>query len=171
MGSTPTFGNFQAEQLLSLFLSECTSIMLKKTLSKRISLNNIQIVLIALLIIGGRLVINFSQRIIEGQEKLAEQNRLEAEISALQEENRNLEALKIYYNSPAFVEAWAHHEGKMVRPNETLIIPIYNAPTETQQIEETSERVPIKEDIPTWLVWWSLFFENLPNSNLTDLDS
>ena len=128
--------------------------------SRRLPLSNLQIVLIALIVIGGRLVIDFSQRIIEGQEKMLEQHRLEAEIAALEEEQRQLEALKTYYNSPAFVDAWAHNEGKMVRPGEVIIIPVYDAPTDQPEPVLVTEQPD--ENIPPWKVWWSLFFSSSP---------
>lgn len=126
-------------------------------------LTNLQIILIALIVVGGRLAVDFSQRIIEGQEKLSEQRSLEAEIDSLEEEQKQLEAVKTYYNSPAFTEEWAHSEGKMVRPGEKLVIPIYDDPNQAVPVAPISDPV---EPLPAWRVWWTLFFDTPPPGNL-----
>ena len=43
-------------------------------------LTNVQVILLALVVIGGRLVIDFSQRIVEGQQKVEEQEQLDEQI-------------------------------------------------------------------------------------------
>jgi cell division protein FtsB len=123
-------------------------------------LSNWQIILVALLVVGGRLVLDFSQRIIEGQQKVSEQRQLEAELDALLQEHDDLEAAKLYYNSPAFIEAWAHNEGKMVRDGETLVVPLY-AQTPRPPVTSAVEQQP-EAHIPTWHVWWTLFFDSPP---------
>lgn len=126
----------------------------------RFQLSNWQIVMIALIVVGGRLIIDFSQRIVEGQQKLAEQAALEEEIAQLEQEHRELLAAKAYYSSPAFVESWAHDEGKMVRDGEILIVPAYTGQTDpaaqanNPQLEEIT--------LPPWQVWWTIFFDNPP---------
>lgn len=125
-------------------------------LSRRIPLNNLQIILIALVIVSGRLIIDFSQRILEGQSKIAEQNALEAKITELTQEQRDLEATKSYYGSPAYVEAWAHDHGKMVREGEVLVIPAYDKYARSGLTVTSLEPV---RPMPVWQVWWSLFFD------------
>ncbi len=129
-------------------------------LFRRIRLTNWQIILIALVVVGGRLVIDFSQRIVEGQQKAAEQRQLEAEIAALVREQKDLEAAKAYYASPAFVEAWAHNEGKMVREGEVLVVPLY----ERAELATASSPVgqPASPSVAPWAVWWTLFFDSAP---------
>src|SRR5690349_13169145 len=110
---------------------------------RRLPLSNLQIILIALIVVGGRLAIDFSQRIIEGQQKIGDQQELEAEVQQLQDEEHQLEAEKAYYSSPLFVEAWAHDEGKMVRDGERLIVPVYeDVPPTSQQASTSSENSP-----------------------------
>ncbi|HOA22810.1 MAG TPA: septum formation initiator family protein [Aggregatilineales bacterium] len=130
---------------------------------RRMRLTNWQIILIALVIFGGRLVFDFSERIIDGQQKVDEQRRLEAEIEALLEEQRRLEAEKAYYSSPAYVEAWAHSEGKMVRDGEVLVVPLYERPTPEPLVAIAPQQQP-QSDQPfsSWRVWWSLFFDDPP---------
>ncbi|HEC21567.1 MAG TPA: hypothetical protein ENI95_01475 [Chloroflexi bacterium] len=129
--------------------------------SRRLPLSNAQIILLALLMVGGRLIIDFSQRIVEGQQKLAEERQLEAEIEALLEEQQALEEAKSYYSSPAFVEDWAHDQGKMVREGETLVIPLYEWPEE--QLAVTPAPPEESPPLPSWLIWWTLFFDNPPS--------
>lgn len=126
---------------------------------RRIPLSNLQIVLLALAVVGGRLIFDFTQRILEGQGKVTEQRELEAEIATLTQEQQRLEAEKAYYGSPAYIEAWAHDQGKMVRDGEILVIPQFDQTTQTG-IAVTS---PDTVKSPTvWHIWWSLFFDGPP---------
>src|SRR5262245_46833000 len=92
---------------------------------QRLPLSNLQIMLILLIVVGIRLAFDVSQRIVEGQQKIAEQRILEARIAELEREREMLEADKAYYSSPTYIEAWAHDEGKMVRDGEKLVVPVY----------------------------------------------
>lgn len=128
----------------------------------RIRLNNWQIVLIALIIVGGRLVLDFSRRIIEGQQKVTEQLRLELEIEALLAEQRQLEAEKLYYSSDIFVEDWAHSEGKMVRAGEVLVIPVTDGNAAiTEEAYQPDIRSP-ETPLSPWKIWWFIFFDSPP---------
>jgi cell division protein FtsB len=127
---------------------------------RRFPLSNLQIILMVLIVIGGRLAIDFSQRIIEGQQKIGEQQELEAEIAGLQAEQRALEADKAFYSSPDYIETWAHDEGKMVRDGERLIVPVYEDIPEVA--EGTDNPTATSAPIPTWQVWWTLFFDAPP---------
>src|SRR5689334_11560329 len=64
----------------------------------RLSLSNMQIILVLLTVIGGRLVIDFGQRIVDGQNKVAQMERLEADIQAQQYQQQQLEENKAYYS-------------------------------------------------------------------------
>ena len=126
---------------------------------RRIPLTNLQIILIALLVVGVRLVIDFSQRVVEGQRKLAEQRQLEETIAALIEERQLLESAKAYYSSTAYVETWAHDEGKMVREGETLVIPVYSQQV-TASTPPLAPFVGERAETPLfWQIWWALFFD------------
>lgn len=126
----------------------------------RLPLTNWQIILIVLIVIGGRLALDLGQRIVEGQQKVAQQRQLEAELAALMQERKQLEAAKAYYGSPAFVEAWAHNEGKMVRDGEVLVIPIYEHPAQPASVSATP--LSAEQAVPPWHVWWMLFFDSPP---------
>ena len=129
----------------------------------RLPLTNIQIISIALVIVGGRLFIDFSQRVIEGQQMLAEQKRLEADIERLLDEQQTLQSDKAYYNSAAYVETWAHDKGKMVRPLETLIVPLYDDTAAATGVSPASQFSP-QSAVPKWYYWWVLFFDSPPST-------
>lgn len=134
--------------------------------SWNLRLTNWQIILIALVVIGGRLVFDFSNRILEGQEKSSEERTLEAEIERLLAEQRNLEVARAYYSSPAYVEEWAHSEGKMVRSGEKIVIPLYDRAAAPAVDSAPSEQAPAVDDavasLSPWQIWWSLFFDSPP---------
>lgn len=126
---------------------------------KRSPLSSAQIILIVVAIVSVRLALDFGQRIVEGKQKIAEQRQLEAEIQALLAEQATLEALKTYYSSDAFVEAWAHNQGKMVHDGEVLVIPILlGEPSPTPALLPESQ-----VSLSPWQVWWLLFFDSLPS--------
>lgn len=131
---------------------------------RRFPLSNLQIILIALIVVGGRLALDFSQRIIEGQTKISEQQDLEQELADLRAEQRVLEAEKAYYSSSTFIEAWAHDEGKMVRNGERLIVPVYQDVPEAPQQASAPADEPVT--LPGWQVWWTLFFDSAPAFNI-----
>jgi cell division protein FtsB len=166
VGSNPTFGTTGKPGSRSVFFLEEDMTQSSQPGKRaepsggwRIPFSNLQIILILLTIAGGSLVVNFRQRVVEGQQKLAEKETLEAEIDMLLQEQAALEKQKDYYNSPAFVGDWAHDQGKMVRPGETLVIPVY------ERQEQVGDPVVIssaENPLPEWQLWWSLFFDGPP---------
>lgn len=118
----------------------------------------IQIVLLVILAIGLPLAIDFRHRIEQGQTISAQQIELQADIATLEAEQDRLEAERAYYASDAFIEAWAHDQGKMLRDGERLVIPI---PQGEPIIADVNERAG-SESPSNWSVWWSLFFDAQP---------
>lgn len=134
---------------------------------KGFTLNNWQVLLLILVIVAGRLVIDFSQRIVEGQQKAAEEEALRTEIARLEQEQRELLAAKAYYSSSAFVEAWAHDEGKMVREGEVLVVPGYDL-TAIGVGPGSSGGSPQSIQAQPWQAWWQLFFDETPPETLNN---
>ena len=126
---------------------------------QRLPLTNLQIMLILLIIVGIRLAFDVSQRIVEGQQKIAEQGVLEAHIAELERERAQLEADKAYYSSPTYIEAWAHDEGKMVRDGEKLVVPVYQG---KPQPRRPITNIQPPQPLPAWAIWWTLFFDAPP---------
>lgn len=128
-------------------------------------LSSLQIILVAVLSVGLLLVINFSGRIARGQQMEIERRRLQATIDVLEAQHVELLKERDYVADDASVEHWAQTEGKMVRDNEILVIPIPAGivePTATPSapmpgIEREAEPAP-----PNWHLWWNLFFDGDP---------
>ncbi|NDJ52809.1 MAG: hypothetical protein GYB68_06975 [Chloroflexi bacterium] len=131
-------------------------------------LNASQILLLAALGIGLLLISTFSQRITEGRALLDELERLEAELAELEAERIMLEETKAYYGSSAFVENWAHNEGKMIREGERLVIPIFTEPPTLAEAPTLAAPVlPSSDTFSPLQTWWLLFFDDAPPETIT----
>jgi hypothetical protein len=128
-------------------------------------ISSLQIVFALILSIGLLLVINFSGRIARGQQMEAERQRLQATIVVLEHQKIDLLKERDYAANDASVEHWAHTEGKMVRDNEVLVIPIPAGTTEPTQAAAAPvfAVTPAPEpETPRWHLWWNLFFDGEP---------
>jgi cell division protein FtsB len=125
-------------------------------IARRGRLTNMQIILIVVIVIGMRLALDFGRRIAEGQRVTADQRTLETEIQALRDEQATLEANVAYHSSDAFVEDWAHDQGKMVLEGEVLVVPI----PEGEALPSEAMRPQVAESLSKWQVWRSLFFDS-----------
>jgi hypothetical protein len=132
---------------------------------ERRQISGLQIIFAAILSIGLLLVINFSGRIARGQQMEIASNQLQATMSVLQTEQRDLIRERDYAANDASVEHWAHTEGKLVREGEILVIPVPGnvvdvTPTPLSPIMITTE--DDDEEPPSWHLWWNLFFDGEP---------
>lgn len=129
-------------------------------------ISSIQIVFAAILSIGLLLVINFSGRIARNQQMARERDRLQATLDALQEEQIALRQERDYTMSDAYIEDWAHTEGKRVREGEILVIPIPDAsigtPVPTVPPAQPISTSPRETERSEWELWWDLFFDGDP---------
>lgn len=130
--------------------------------TRRRQLSSTQITFAAIVAIGLMLAINFSDRIEAERELEAIQDTVEQEIELLQREQRQLEQDLAYVNSDAYVADWARREGRMVQPNELLVVPIPD--TSALELTPTPEPTILIETSPPtpepWQVWWALFFDS-----------
>ncbi len=128
-------------------------------------ISGVQVMFAAILSIGLILAINFSGRIRDGQPLQEAYNLVRKEIAQLQEDQATLTAQRNYVMSDAYVESWAHDDGKMVRNGEVLVIPV---PSGAEVNVTPTPAVPINEvqtspeQAPTWNLWWQLFFDSPP---------
>jgi cell division protein FtsB len=102
---------------------------------------------------------DLNRRMTDARRLEQDAHLLQTEVGWLEAENASLETQIANATSVAFIEAWAHSEGKMVRNGERLIIPIPAegfVPTPTPFVQ-TSEPVVNK-----WEVWWALIFGDRP---------
>lgn len=130
-------------------------------------LSGVQVMFAAILAIGLLLAINFSSRITASQPLQEAYARVQAEIEALRREQAELIRQRDYARSDAYVEKWARSEGKMVRPNEVLVIPLPasagTAPTPVPAQDQPQVMVETRPPRPDpWTLWWALFFDSPP---------
>ncbi len=129
-------------------------------------LSGVQIMFAAILAIGLILAINFSTRLTASRPLNEYYENVEAEIEQLRNEQATLIAERDFSQSDAYVEQWAHRNGKMVRPGEYLVIPVpvgRQAPaTPTPVIFVESVTSPSEPE--PWTLWWALFFDSPPPS-------
>ncbi len=127
-------------------------------------LSGVQIMFAAILAIGLFLAIGLSQRITAGQPLQDAYDRVAGEIEGLRQEQGELLATRDYVQGDAFVERWAHDEGKMIRTGEVLIIPVPSsgaaAPTPIPEVDVPVETTPPEPE--PWMLWWGLFFDSPP---------
>jgi cell division protein FtsB len=127
-----------------------------------------QIVFGSILAISLLLAINFSGRIAASRRIEAGRDDLLKSITTLQAQATALKAELNDVNGDAFVERWARKEGKMVKGDEVLVIPVPGQvtpapiPTPFVSIPAGDQR----PETPNWKLWWQLFFDSPPPSEL-----
>lgn len=130
--------------------------------------SSLQIVFIAILAISLLLAVNFSGRIAAGQQIEARKSQLDRTITALEAQATALQAELNYVNSNAFVEKWARKEGRMVKGEEMLVVPVPGPstpqPAPTPPLVVNTEP---PQDARNWALWWQLFFDSQPPGNNT----
>lgn len=150
---------------MSIGMSETAPEKPKRSDRKRTGqLSGLQIMFAAILAIGLILGLNFTSLVSAGQPLQQKYNQLKLEIERLELEQANLIQERDYVESDAYVEAWAHDEGKMVRPGERLIVPV-GEPQSAQSTPQPEETVLVQTMPPqaeSWQLWWSLFFDSSP---------
>jgi cell division protein FtsB len=120
---------------------------------------NARIWLLIAAVLGIIVLGDLNRRMTDARRLEQDAQLLQTEVGWLEAENSRLETQIANATSEAFIEAWAHSEGKMVRNGERLIIPIPAegfVPTPTP-FTQTSEPVVNK-----WEVWWALIFGDRP---------
>lgn len=127
-------------------------------------LSGVQIMFAAIVAIGMILAINFSTRLADSRPLNEYYENVQAEIARLRVEQATLIAEHDYSQSDAYVEQWAHADGKMVRPGEVLVIPLPANPDQAVTpiplvFAEVETTLPKPDN---WTLWWSLFFDSLP---------
>jgi hypothetical protein len=126
-------------------------------------ISSMQIVFGSILAISLLLAINFSGRIAAGRRIEAERGDLEREITGLQAQATARASELNYYSSDDFVFAWARGEGRMVRQNEVLVVPVPGVTTPMPP--PTPFTPPAEANRPAqdnWELWWALFFDQPP---------
>lgn len=126
--------------------------------------SNLQIVFGAILAISLLLAINFSGRIAAGQRISSDRDNMLRSISTLQAQATALQSQLNDVSSDAFIEQWARGEGKMVKGDEVLVVPV-PGPMTPQPSPTPFVAVPqvaSSQQSQNWQLWWQLFFDSPP---------
>jgi cell division protein FtsB len=109
-------------------------------------------VLVVLLVIV--VALSFNARLATMQQMRKEEARLKQAVSVEQARRADLQSLRSYVASDAYVEHWARVEAKMIKPGEVVIVPV--APN----VAPTNPTPPAPVQTPKTILeeWWSLFF-------------
>jgi hypothetical protein len=114
--------------------------------------------------VGLMLAVNFSSRIVADRSLRDVQQTVVEEIDTLKRDQSELIARLEYVKSDAYVEEWAHSEGKMVREGEILVFPVPSTYATPVPVIVGSD-VPLQTTLPrpeNWQVWWAMFFDAPP---------
>lgn len=103
------------------------------------------------------LVIDFNQRLTTWRETTAERNKVEADYNALISTQSYYQTQIAYATSPAAVMEWAYRDGRWVRDNEVLVVPL---PAGEATPEPSATEVSAPPPPANWQLWWALFFDS-----------
>ena len=126
--------------------------------------SSLQIVFGSILAISLLLAINFSGRIAAGRRIESERDKLQSTITSLQAQATALQGELNFVSSNAYIEQWARKEGRMVKGDEVLVIPV-PGPSTPQPSPTPLLAAAVDTQKPTtenWKLWWQLFFDSPP---------
>lgn len=101
-------------------------------------------------------VIGFNARLATVRQLRQDEARLRQAVATEQLRQADLQSLRAYVASDAYVEHWVRAEARMTRPGEVAVIPV--APTSSQ----INSPEPASADAPASILdeWWSVFFDD-----------
>lgn len=110
------------------------------------------------------LAINFGGRVSADRELNKVRDAVTAEIDALRREQAELVRRLEYVKSDAYVEVWARSDGRMVRENDVLIVPVpaLGGVADTPASPTPFFTSEVAQPTPVWQLWWALFFDTPP---------
>lgn len=129
------------------------------------SINGTQLMFAVIIAIALMLAINFSSRVGADRDLRNVRDRVDNEIEALRREQGELIERLAYVQGDAFIEAWAHSEGRMVREGQVLLVLFPQESSSNDSAVATPEfvvNVPQAKPPEAWQLWWTLFFDNPP---------
>jgi hypothetical protein len=116
-----------------------------------------QIAILLAVVAGIIVVVDFAQRLTAAQRLVDAANVAATEVQQLRQEKVVLQTQVAYATTDASVVAWAHGEGKLIQPNEVLVVPVIPTAQPTPVPVQPTPTRP-----PNWQLWYQLFFENQP---------
>lgn len=136
----------------------------------RRQLSSTQVMFAVILAIALMLAVQFSSRISEERNLTRIRDTVEEEIEFLRNEQAELIDELNFVQSDAYVEQWARGEGRMVRDNMVLLIPLPASSTVVEETpaeenEVTQPPLQLETEFPDpepWQLWWALFFDMSP---------
>lgn len=101
-------------------------------------------------------VIGFNARLATVRQLRQDEARLRQAVATEQLRQADLQSLRAYVASDAYVEHWARAQARMTRPGEVAVIPV--APTSAQ----ANSPEPTLASAPASILeeWWLVFFDD-----------
>ncbi|MGB7339543.1 MAG: hypothetical protein WBC91_11680 [Phototrophicaceae bacterium] len=132
----------------------------------RQQLSSTQVMFAVILAIALMLAVQFSSRINSERSLNQIRNTVQEEIVLLRTDQADLIEDLAFVQSDAYVEQWARAEGRMVRDNMVLVIPIESSFTVPEVAQDQTSILPDDAQVETtlpdpepWELWWALFFD------------
>jgi hypothetical protein len=105
------------------------------------------------------LVIHFVNQVLQSAHLETQRAELEAEVAQLEAENQYLLGAVEYVESDLYIERVAREELGYAREGETVVLPVFVAPTPTPPPTTPEAEVPPSPTPqPNWHGWWQSFF-------------
>lgn len=117
-----------------------------------------QIGLLVLAALALMIVVDFSQRLAQSQQRVEQSQLVASEVALLEAEQSALKTQVAYATTDAAVIAWAHSAAKMVQGDEVLVVPVIptGAPT------PLPTPLPLPTQAPNYQLWVQAFVESAP---------
>ncbi|MBL8096644.1 MAG: hypothetical protein JNL73_20885 [Anaerolineales bacterium] len=117
-----------------------------------------QIGLLVVAALGLMIVVDFSQRLAQSQQRVEQSQMVASEVALLEAERSALQTQVAYATTDAAVIAWAHSSAKMVQGDEVLVVPVIptGAPT------PFPTPAPLPTPLPNYELWVQSFLESAP---------
>jgi len=117
------------------------------------------IIAIVMLLLMLSLVIHFVNQVLQSAHLTVQREELEAEVAQLEAETQHLLGAVEYVESDLYVERVAREELGYAREGETVVLPLFVAPTPTSLPKRSEAEIPPPPPPqPNWQGWWESFF-------------
>ena len=115
-------------------------------------------VVLSVMVLIAVLAFNFNSRLATIRQMRQDEVRLKQSVMAEEARQVDLNLLRSYVASDAYVEHWARVEAKMIKPGEVIIVPV------ASNVAPTNPTPPAPVQVPKTILeeWWSLFFGEAP---------
>ena len=113
-------------------------------------------VLLLLMIVP--VAISFNARLATIRQMRQDEARLEQAVATEQARQADLQSLRGYVVSEAYVEHWARANARMTRPGEVAVIPVASGSS------QFNPSAPPPVSVPASILdeWWAVFFDETP---------